>query len=271
MFGFFPIAGAPVAYSPIPTVSVLDAISFNGYGLQNDRICVTEANFEDAGAAEMNTYPIPRVDGNGFLSRYWRKKTIVLKGVAKCETKEELETLIDEMKRKLYPTEGTLQYIAANGARNITATLVSASFDRKGYNITFVPFSLQFDTNEAFWYDIINESYSASAVTASYIQTVTNTGTAPAFAKVFYKFNAASGTTSVSFKANGKTITVSGARTAGDVVEFDGETKEVFVNGVVVDYSGTFPQIIQGENLVEFTVNGTFSADVILAWRKNYL
>lgn len=255
MLSNFSIAKYPIGYSTRPTIVVNDAISFNGYGLQNEYICTSEANFEDAGSPEYNSYPIPRADGNGFLSRFWRKKTIVLSGTVKMETKEELEQKIDEMKKNLYPTEGKLQYITANGARNITATLVGASFERKGYNITFCPFTITFETNEAFWYDIINESYSASGKTASYTETITNNGTAPAFAKVYFSIISATSTTSISFNANGKTITASATFTAGDVLEINGETKEVKINSTIVDYDGTFPELNPGENIVSFTIN----------------
>lgn len=81
-FGSSPFA-SQFAHGTAPLSISVDEIAFDGYGLQNAGIIVSDANFEDAGENELNTYPLPRRDGTGFLSRFWRKKRISLKGIVK--------------------------------------------------------------------------------------------------------------------------------------------------------------------------------------------
>lgn len=258
-------------YAPPPLLATTDDVSFDGYGLQNAKITVSEANFDDSGESEFNTYPLPRRDGTGFLSRFWRKKRITLRGIVKGTDASDMEAVMDEMKRSLSGTEKTLQRVTANGTRKITATLVSANFDRRHYHISFCPFTLTFESQDAFWYDASNQSFSAAVTSSPYVESLDNGGSAPADPRILLAFVSASSVTQVSFSANNKTVTLSGAFSAGDVLEFNGETKTALVNGTETDYGGTFPELLTGSNLCTLAVDGTFSADFISVWRKNYL
>lgn len=182
-----------------------------------------------------------------------------------------MEALIDDMKKNISGTEKVLQYTNANGTRKITATLSDAQFDRKHYHVSFCPFVLTFESQDAFWYDASDESFSGNLTTSPSTENFDNGGSAPANPRVVFAFSSATSVTSVSFSANSKTVTVTGAFAAGTVIELNGETKTAYVNGTETDYSGTFPELLTGGNVVTFTVDGTFSADLIAIWRKNYL
>lgn len=268
----YTFAGSTIGASPIPVSVTADNIIFDGFSLQNDNIIISEANFEDSGASEFNWYPIPRLDGNGFLSRFWRKKTIVLKGIVKDTTKALLDARIDEIKRECYGTEWTFEYVDANGRRKITATLSRADFDRQHFHITFCPFVLTFETNEAFWYDEINESNSVSAVTGNFIDSLSVGGSAPSQPQVYFVLNSATAITAISFTANGRTITVTESFASGDVLEINSQSKTVTKNAVEVDYTGTFPELLPWPNAVNYNFTGTaINTEIITLWRKNYL
>lgn len=85
-------------------------MTFDGYGLQNAFITVSEANFEDSGDSEFNSFPQPRRNGSGFLSRYWRGKEIRVAGTVKGSSKADLETRIDAMKRAVSKERRILKY-----------------------------------------------------------------------------------------------------------------------------------------------------------------
>lgn len=38
-----------------------------------------------------------------------------------------------------------------------------------------------------------------------------------------------------------------------------------------MDYSGTFPILVPGENYATFSMDGTFDAEIIAIWPKLYL
>jgi len=55
------------------------------------------------------------------------------------------------------------------------------------------------------------------------------------------------------------------------VLVFDSITKTVLLNNVEIDYVGTFPTIVYGDNLIQFEVNGTPSYDITVLYATNYL
>lgn len=154
----------------------------------------------------------------------------------------------------------------------MTATLASASFPRKAGNVTFCPFELVFRAEDAFWFDSHSESFNSEAVTGfPHVENFTNSGSAEADPLFVMVFDDAGGATEVSVLANGRQITVSGAFASGTVVEMDGKTKKVRVNGAETDYGGTFPELVPGPNSITFGADGSPVVDILATWRKNYL
>lgn len=263
-------SGSTFGFADVPAFDAADDFSFDGFGLQNANVIVSEANVWDAGNSEFNDYPLPRRNGSGLLSRYWRKKVVTLSGIVRGSDASELDALLDSVKRACSKEEKVLQYKDANGIRRAVATLSDAKFDRKHYHVTFCPFSLTFETQDAFWYDKNGES-AYFEVSAGFTESVTNSGSAPSDPLFVVAFNSASSVTAISFSANSRTVSVSGSFASGTVLEFDGETKSVRVNGSETDYAGTFPEMLPDTNFLSFSCDGTFDADVVAVWKKNYL
>lgn len=272
MPSFSPVSGSAVSFAPPPSASTAGSVTFAGYSLSTSKILLNGRNFEDSGRAEIKQYALPRRDGMGFVSRFWRKKTVTLEGTLVCESRSELESLMDEIKKSCYAPSSSLRYVDSNGTREITASLVSASFKREHYNLSWVPFVLVFESDDAFWRDVSNGSYSFGGITETdRVESLDSYGTAPAMLRAYFLFGSATSVTEVSVSANGKTATVSGAFSAGTLVVIDGEAKTVTVDGVETDYDGTFPEILPGPNSVTFHADGTHSYDAVAVFRKNYL
>lgn len=150
------------------------------------------------------------MDGTGFISRYWRKKSIRLEGYVHNWSKDGMEQKIDAMKKACSVKERQLKYRSGGSSRSITASLSSASFQREHYHLTFCPFVLTFESSDAYWHDEANESVTFSGVTSSRSESLSNSGTGESSPVVHYVLNSATAVSTASFSANGRTLTVTG-------------------------------------------------------------
>ena len=129
-----------------------DKVSFGGYSLMANGICVTNLYYESINR-DFNTSDRPSSHGQNVNSDYWRKKVIRVEGHITADTEEELEDLIFEFKKEMSKKEQYLDIITANEERRrFRSTVTSNSMvDRgKNYEINFTTFSLNFECSEPF-------------------------------------------------------------------------------------------------------------------------
>lgn len=259
--------------SSLPVGVVTEDISFENYGLQNANIIVEYFNPIDSGDIEYNTFNIPQGHGKGFLSRFWREKTIAIKWIIKCDSAILLQSKIDEIKKAIRKSEGILKYkLADSSYRQINTTCTSMKFDKQSYNITWIPFELQFKANEPFWYNTsISQKFYSGVTTSPFLEEITNDGNEESRLQTFFFFWATSGTTSISITLNNRTVTWTGTIATWDLLYIDCLSKQVLKNGSTQDYSGTFPILLPGVNSITYTINGTFTCDISNIFRLNYL
>lgn len=268
LYGWSPIGDSWT----IPTVSLED-ISFDGFGLQNSKIIVSKINVDDTPDVDYFDVPTARADGVTFLSKYWRKRKIIISGYIKDETKALLDTAMDELKKNLRKSDSIFRYkIADDSYRQISATMTGIKFAREHYHITHCPFTIEFETLEPFIYNSQLENSLVETVTASPLVTeISNEWSEISQPQIYLIFNSATSVTSVAFDCGGRTLTISETVTNNDVILIDALEKNVTLNGVVKDYTGTFPFFNIGTNILTFTINGTFSMDISILYRRNFL
>lgn len=242
MFSF--LYASPFASVTAPLAAVNEEISFNGYGFQNANIKSILSGHLSSGSVSYNTSDVPQDNGKIYQSRFWREKSPKITGTIVCDTAEELEAKIDEIKAAIGQPKGLLKYQRSDGTfREIHATLVNEPLERESYNITWIPFSLEFKANDPFWRDSAPDSQVYSGVTTSpFLESITNSGNETSRPQTYFSFASASGVTSVAFTLQGRTLTWTGAIVAGDLLLLDCLNKTVTLNGVAQDYDGTFPE-----------------------------
>lgn len=253
-------------------------IVFNGYSLQ-DADVVTQFLIQDnTPERDFITSPVPRGDGGIINGDYWRQKIVRVKGVIHKTTNALLEAELDAMKKALAVPEAELDVNIAGNVRRYHATLISGHTmfnERKNYHITFCPFEAEFLTLEPYGYSIDYQSEGWEGVTdLTFDSEFTNDGTVRAKPVISFIFTAASGVTGLSFKNNttGEEIKLTASISAGDYVKFDSETYEVTKNGVVQDYSGSFPRLDTGKNFFTVTVTGSSATyDQTIKYKIPYL
>lgn len=256
----------------IPTVSLED-ISFDGFWLQNSKIIVSKINVDDTPEVDYSDVPTARADGVTFLSKYWRKRKIIISWYIKDDAKVLLDTAMDDLKKNLRKSDSIFRYkMADDSYRQISATMTSVQFSREHYHITHCPFTIEFETSEPFIYDSSLETSLVETVTTSPLVTeITNEWSEVSQPQIYLIFNSATSVTSVAFDCGGRTLTISETIATNDVILIDSLNKTVTLNGTLKDYTGTFPFFDIGTNILTFTINGTFSMDISILFRRNFL
>lgn len=244
-------------------ISGFDDLMFNGLSLQNESIISTDIKDSSTPDRELSTFKTPRGDGGGYVADYFRTRKIVAAGYIKAATAAELEALLDEIKRRLVLREGNLDRKINGQVRRIKATLSNSDqmfSGREGYHITYCPFTFEFMSLEPMWHDLNYISRTNEGVTnLSFTEIIENLGTYKAPSDLVIIVEAADTVTAFNYKnnTNGNEILITTPLVAGDILEIDGENKQVLLNGTPVDYDGIFPELEYGTNNYTLTITGT--------------
>jgi len=243
--------GAPVA----PEALTQDAIVFNGYSLQNSDTILTETiDYDDLGKMDFNTFDFARNNGGGVNSKYYRGRTVTLRGVIKKSTAVLLNSLIDEVKKNTATTEGYLDITVNDEIRRCKATCTKINFNRQHYNVTFCPFVIVFTILEPFFYRITDESASYVGKTGTFSEEFTNVGTATTEPILYFIFGTSTVTAITINNPDTTTLAITEAITTGDVLIVNAKEKTVTLNGTEIDYSGVFPLFEVGSNPFSVTI-----------------
>lgn len=275
MFNDFTFNENEIGFSVAPLTLAQDDIVFNGYSLQSATFLTSEIDYDDQKNIELNTFKFPRIDGGGVLSKFYRGRTITIRGtlkVANTDTAADFNTLIDEVKKNLRATEGNLDIKVNGEVRRIKATVTNIDVDRKHYNITFAPIVVTFMAMEPFFYSIINEYGTFVNKNGNFTESMAHDGSADVIPNAYYIFGAGTSATAMTITdANGRILTITTAITNGTVIYIDGENRTVKKDGVEIDFTWSFPIFAPGVNTFTTAFTGTVLCDVTYIAKKNYL
>ena len=240
-----------------------DNIVFNDFSLQDTDVITTHLRHDSPPSRDFLTNKIPRADGEFSVGDFWRKKTITLRGIIHKSTSSLLEAKLSAFKKALSVAESNLDIKVDDVIRRYVATWINPNrtFERREtYDITKIPFEIQFDCLEPFG---LATSYSAAEflgkTSLALSVTADNDGDIHAKASIGIIFSAASSISKVNITNNttGDEIEITRSFAAGEYLKINGETREVEVDGTAVDYSGVFPTLATGANSFTFTLTGT--------------
>lgn len=257
---------------PTPT----DDFWYNYFGLQNDNI-LTETIRVSAPALDLTQRAFPRADGVYAEAAYRRQNRITVSGIVKSTSRTLLETLMDTMRKALAEYGATMRITWAGVARyydDCYPVNLDGIFDgRQHYHVDWCPFEVSFTSQQPYARDqertILDAPYAVTVSPTNFV--IANGGTAPTDAIITIQVSTA-GTLSVLVLTNtvtGETITIADSYSNNDTVTINGETKEVLVNGVAIDYTGVIPRIMPGNNIVTLTMTGSGFSLVFSAQHYN--
>lgn len=266
--------GPPLSAATVAT----DLVVFNGYSLADNSITFTTNLQDSAPEREILTGRIPRGDGVYVNGDFWRKKPIVVQGIITKSTSALLETELDTIRKKLAARQSNLDITRNSVTRRYVASWVNPQeifAQRQHFHTTTCPFRAVFECHEPFAKDKTYTSSSEAVTTSPHNINVENTGTIDAEPVFYLIFNAASSVTAVNVQridGGGNIldeIEYSGTISTNDVLKFDSEIKTVELNGSEVNYTGGFPVLPAGGNIIQFTITGTSFSVYLTAKHKN--
>lgn len=251
---------------------IQDEIVFNWLSMQSNEIVSTYKNDESFPDVNFTTYNIPRRNWGGVLDKTFPSKNIEIQWYLKASTKEELNTIIDNFKKKLSQTEWNLDIKYSWIVRRTKATVVWLNIEREAYNNTFIPFTVNFKTVEPFQYELTNISVTYANRTAGFQEVVFNEWTAKTDGIFYFVFGTGlSWVSSLKITTESQEIEITNTFNDNDLLIIDWVNKEVKLNWSIIDYDGVFPELDLWNNFITFTIPWTYSVNASVLYRKQFI
>lgn len=260
--------------APVSSIEVQSGeVVYNGYILHKTDTCFLSffggVNWP---TVELQNYNLPNTYGQGNSSSFTRNNTFEVRGTLKAWSYEELTQRKDTMKSILAEQNQYLQANFGGSIRRQKAFVTDLSFDEQHYNITFVPFTLSFHLLQGYWEDVALTSVSFLSNTTTLIEEIVSNSTFLETRPVFnIVFNSASSTTEFSLEMGDNDIVVNETFATNDVLIIDSDKKSVRLNGNPIDFDGTFPILIRGNNSFQMSSNGTYNISLTVNYRKTFI
>lgn len=232
-------------------------IRYNTLYLTNSPYNVTGYDGYGMPDVQIKSIDLARSDGGVQTTSRVGSRTVLVEGQIKTLTKPELIAAIDNLKAYLYQAKGELVVTDEDGiTRTFEATPQRVSITRARGAATQAAFSISF---------YCPKPYSVSGTTTLLNTTVTTSpanygisvpGSYPASPIIrltISSITAGVQTITVKNDAEDRGIAITRSFSAGDVIEIDTATKNVYVNTIRVDYTGAFPRWAVGGGSVAYT------------------
>lgn len=268
MINTSPLNTLPVNSWEIPVTAAAWILSINWFDLANANVKAT--NISDNAIANVSSYDIPQNHWKGFLSYFKRGRTISMTVYIKWDSVSDFQERLDAFRKACFTKNAFLDWKRDDVVRRIKVNCTSnpQSFDH--YNIDFLRVQVTFVALEPFWYKLDNQSTSIFNQSSSFQEEITNIWTAQSNVVAYVLFWTTN-TTQVKMKIWDDEITIDHSFSNNDILKIDWEKKRVIVWTTEIDYSWIFPFMIAWTNFFEFTINGTFTCDVLILNKKNYV
>ena len=262
----------------------VDDVHFNGFGLNNEFIIITDLLKDGLPVRDFQTYPNPNRDGETSFQDLFRTKTIKINGWIIRETVADLESFLVSFMQKIAQAEKYL-YISRGGLTiRWKATAVSRVIvNRESYHLEYIPFEIDFlclDFGEAV---SVTSDFQSETTASQFDILISNDGIHQTYLESIILVNDADTLTQIQIDniTNGTTAIVNGTFTAGDYITFDGKTEKqtdgtivgrrVLQNTTELYHSGNIPVLDIGNNLIRYTINSvSHSLNVTTQTRLKY-
>lgn len=260
------------------------ALSYNSNSLQtfnrSTRVGINTNAINHTNLPDKVAELLAKADANSSVisSVNYPSKKVGIAGSIHGSSSADLDDRIDTFKGYFIGKDQNLDINYGSGTRRYIATVNTISVQRsqKGFYATF---EIEFICSQPFGVDtsstnLINQS---NRTTASYTATPTIAGNAPYQLPVFtITVDALTGTgdyIQISNDNNGQAIEVYGLGiTAGDVIEIDCFNRTVKLNGIEVDYYGSFLELPPGASSITYADGFTTrTVDILATYYKRWL
>lgn len=249
-----------------------DTLIFNGFWLQNQYFITTDVNVWNMPNINLLTYSNPKSDWGGLLDRYYKERTITVKGHINWSTNEEIEDRIDSLKKAISVKQWYLEFKFWERYRRILCTLTNSNVvSRANYEVSHWQFELSFKAEKPFWSEKEPYSQLIENVNDEINEDIFNEWSQYTRPKINFVFNQASWVNDIKLTIWNDTLSITETISRGDILNIDTELKTITLNWTWIDFEWRFPRLEAGVNTLNVVVNGTYNCDISILFPKNFL
>jgi hypothetical protein len=231
---------------------------------------VVDSDPDGTAKKDAKLIPIARTDGGIRVYDSYDSLTVTIVGYISCATETELDEAIDDLKAAMR-SPGTLKIEYGSTFRLIDCLATNLIVSRGPQNITFAPYSIQFQAESPFWYEegldyhIVNENIT-TAVDSFNISIATTMDAELVFTFEITEITPDNSDVQISIGNNSTSqhITVTETFGDGDILVIDCKKKQCFLNGALIRAKGQFPVWQPGAGVVEYTDDASTSRNITL-------
>lgn len=264
---------------PFNYISLLSAttpqwdIVYNDYNLQNWSIIISSTSFDNWNSISSDTYSNPLTDLWWELNYFFREKIVRFTWSIKADTAELFNNKIDEFKKILWQNNKNLDIKVNWTIRRAKASCINLNsmFERKHYNITWMPFVLEFRVVAGFFKELTKQSQGFIWLTAWFIEEITNRGSIRTNPTLNILINSTTWSDEIVFWIWEDEITINESLNDSDIILIDCEEKTVKINNIEVDYTGVFPILEVWVNSYTIAINWTVNYNTTLSYFNNFI
>lgn len=237
-------------------------ITFNNFSLQDSTYRTENITYRHLANKKIDSKPEPRRGGFDIIDTLYTQKEIKINGWILSDSKANLRTAIDNLKKALISEEKNLDIGYGDDIIRYKATVSGIEVNEEHHHITRVPFQISFLSLP--WGTDSNSTEDNETISSSpHISSIVIPGSYGPFPTIRWTV---SGTPSVEITVikfeNTTTddfIEVSGLNlgTDGDYLEIDIDNMTVKENTTDKDFTGVFPSFTTSTNDYEVTITGT--------------
>ena len=220
-------------------------------------------------------------DGWDFIDEHYSQKIVTISGWLISDSAANLRTFVDNVKGYLRPQERNLDIETYGGSgryiRYANTVVQSFRIEEEFWQISQVPYTCDFlcePFGKATSTTSVNLN-SGGAISASpYNENVSITGTYRAKPTITITVNSETDMTVLKWDntTTGDWLQVSASFNNSDVLVIDCENETVKLNGTYQDFTGVFPNFLDGTNSLTLTITATvFSISASFSYYPTYL
>ena len=249
-----------------------DLVIFNGFWLLNETYVTTSLNVRNMPSINLLQVSNPKSDWGILLDRFYKDRSITIEGHIRAENYEEMQKKIDALKKAIATKQGYFEFKFGESYRRILCTLANSDIiSREHYDIDHGKFTLTFRAEKPFRSEKQRGSVLFQGVNDEINGDVFNEGSEYSEPIINILVNSASGASELSIAVGKEAIKIAKNLNANDIIDINTEEKTVVINGQPTDFSGKFPRLQAGLNILNLKANGNYNLDVSVLFPKNFL
>lgn len=252
---------------------------FNDFDFNAQGLSISEWDVHSRTPRKLQLEGRASADGAVLVNNQYGPKPILIAGVVRADSQDDLDMLLDTIKLRLSDTQGVLDLTHAGGTRryhavaeNVAISQEQGQVDQAGYSVAFtVPSGYGEDTAASFL--IASTTITTSSQTINF----TSDGTYKVEPEVTVIITSATmdgETDSITLTnpSNSTYVSVVGVFEAGDVLTFNTQQRRVYLNSGDVFGYGAFPFWEPGTNSLTYSdTMSTRSVNLSANYKRRWL